>query len=256
MKKILIVLLIILLLIIIYKAAGSKSLNLLKKNMEEETKDSSKITVDNIPGETIDPSYDIGPGMPEVSLKSEEIGEMKIITPHSQTEEKVTETFNNGENNFIPTPTIPLGTRGGTDPWRYSGEWRDRNVTTYGNTSHKDAPFLEIKENDMASFGYQGYNSAGIKSSPIPYIQPQVRYAENLGYSNCYPTPAAEDNEGDVYAERQGDESLAHIGLQRGQRDKKAQDGWASKNSNYFKKFYSNELEEYEAKPWWGNNEY
>ncbi len=147
---------------------------------------------------------------------------------------------------------LPLGTRGGTDPWSYTGEWRDRQLTTYGSPNHPDAPFLETKENDMASFGYQGYNT----NSPIPYNQPQIKYADNAGYSNCYPEVMVEDNEGDVYAERQGDETLAHMALQRGQRDKKAQDGWASKNANYFKKFYSNELEEYEAKQWWGNNEY
>lgn len=150
---------------------------------------------------------------------------------------------------------IPLNLRSDNDPWEYRGEWRDRNLITYGadNSDNNIHPFIESREVDGAAFGYNGYNAT---KTAAPYNNPQSEYMENMGYSTCYPAVPTEDNGGDVYAERQGDESIAHVGLQRGQRDKKAQDGWASKNTNYFKKFYSNELEEYEAKQWWGNNEY
>lgn len=220
--KVIILSLILLVLLIVFIAAKNNNKNDEKKKNDEGEKSNNS---NEVSGEIIGEN-EIGQGMPAVTI---------------------------GDNEADPlTPTLPLGTRGGTDPWSYSGEWRDRQLTTYGAPNHATAPFVETKENDMASYGYQGYNT----KSPVPYNQPQIKYADNAGYSNCYPAVMAEDNEGDVYAERQGDETLAHIGLQRGQRDKKAQDGWASKNANYFKKFYSNELEEYEAKQWWGNNEY
>lgn len=42
---------------------------------------------------------------------------------------------------------------------------------------------------------------------------------------------------------------------QRRARDKKCSDGWATKDANYFKYHYGDELEEAESKRWWGNFE-
>jgi len=39
-------------------------------------------------------------------------------------------------------------------------------------------------------------------------------------------------------------------------RDKRALTGWATKDVNYYKYHFSNELSNEENKPWWGRNEY
>lgn len=39
-------------------------------------------------------------------------------------------------------------------------------------------------------------------------------------------------------------------------RDKRALDGWATKDANYYRYHFAGELQEYEDKPWWGRHEY
>jgi hypothetical protein len=45
------------------------------------------------------------------------------------------------------------------------------------------------------------------------------------------------------------------IMAQRRSRDKKCMDGWASKDANYYKQHFAEELDEAEAKPWWSSGE-
>jgi hypothetical protein len=49
--------------------------------------------------------------------------------------------------------------------------------------------------------------------------------------------------------------SGVNISLNR-TRDKRVLDGWATKDVNYYKYHFSNELANEENKPWWGRNEY
>lgn len=48
----------------------------------------------------------------------------------------------------------------------------------------------------------------------------------------------------------------ALITQKRGSRDKRAMDGAITKGVDYYKYHYGSELEEEEAKPWWGRHEY
>ncbi len=51
------------------------------------------------------------------------------------------------------------------------------------------------------------------------------------------------------------DSANAHIAQQRS-RDKRALDGWAVKDANYYRHHYGGELAAEENKPWWSRNEY
>lgn len=58
------------------------------------------------------------------------------------------------------------------------------------------------------------------------------------------------------YAERSNGVDAANcLMAQRRARDKKCADGAASKDAHYFRHHYANELDEEEAKPWWGRAE-
>jgi hypothetical protein len=51
------------------------------------------------------------------------------------------------------------------------------------------------------------------------------------------------------------DESNARLAALR-QRDKRAMDGYVTKNANYYKRHFGRELEDAEKQQWWGNDEY
>jgi len=79
-------------------------------------------------------------------------------------------------------------------------------------------------------------------------------HAYNASYGNCYrePRPVVVDSAAE--AEMSVDAANCLI-TQKRARDKKCSDGWASKNADFYKYHYGNELEESEAKPWWGKFE-
>lgn len=80
------------------------------------------------------------------------------------------------------------------------------------------------------------------------------QWGTNPGYTQCYPFTTWDQNECDMYANMDIDEKNS-MHWKRSNRDKKLLDGWASKNADYYKKNFYNELEKEEAKVWWGNNE-
>jgi hypothetical protein len=83
-------------------------------------------------------------------------------------------------------------------------------------------------------------------------IAPTI-YGENYDQWNSYRAGLqdsdAELHEGDI------DTKNTYMARRR-EKNKKCSDGWAIKESNYFKHHYANELDEAEKKPWWGAAEY
>ena len=79
--------------------------------------------------------------------------------------------------------------------------------------------------------------------------------AHHTGYTSCYDEPQM--MVGVSCSERSNsiDASNALIAQKRA-RDKKCTDGWVTKNANYYKHHFGNELTESEDKPWWGRVEY
>ncbi len=77
----------------------------------------------------------------------------------------------------------------------------------------------------------------------------------NKKYSDCYDTTAPDHNMCNLNEIRSIDERVVEQAKRRNN-EKRVLDGWASKNSNYYKKHYSNELDKEEAQVWWGEDEY
>lgn len=99
------------------------------------------------------------------------------------------------------------------------------------------------------------YKAGDVRETPLPYIYPQTQWMNNQGYTACYPEVASEDNNCDYFEYMDYDEKNTRQTQMRQQRDKKAQEGLASKNAYYYKKNFATELDDYEKKPWWGNDE-
>jgi len=87
------------------------------------------------------------------------------------------------------------------------------------------------------------------------YNRDAFPWGNNAGYTDCYKPTPRELNESNLGGYRGIDERNAYIGAARA-RDKKCMDGAVTKNMNYYKKNYGRELDEYESKLWWGNDEY
>jgi hypothetical protein len=73
-------------------------------------------------------------------------------------------------------------------------------------------------------------------------------------YSSCYdeavPVTAISHSENSHTID-----SLNALLSQRRTRDKRSMDGAVSKDSSFYKYYFTNELNEYESKPWWGKLE-
>jgi len=70
-------------------------------------------------------------------------------------------------------------------------------------------------------------------------------------YTTCYPGPI----ERNLGLGMTVDDAVARQSTWRNN-EKKVLDGYISKNANFYRKNYSDELEEYEAKRWWGEDEF
>ena len=98
-------------------------------------------------------------------------------------------------------------------------------------------------------------------SSPAPDDQHRFResnpyaWMSNPKYTGCYPQVPYEVTGCNLGAYLPFDEANSRMAALR-QRDKKTLDGYVTKNSNYYKKHFANELGEAEQKRWWGSNEY
>lgn len=109
----------------------------------------------------------------------------------------------------------------------------------------------------------QSQNSQNSQNSQFSQKQPSIRYKEqnpypwgsNPKYTGCYPQVPFDLNGCNTGAYLSYDEANARLAALR-QRDKKALDGVVTKNSNYYKRHFSTELDEAEAKRWWGSSEY
>lgn len=93
--------------------------------------------------------------------------------------------------------------------------------------------------------------STGNEAVEQPYFPV---FGSNFGYTECYP-PVAQEFNADTCRTMSVDEKATVLSELR-QRDKKCLDGWASKNANFYKKNFSDELDKSERKRWWGQNEY
>ena len=74
-------------------------------------------------------------------------------------------------------------------------------------------------------------------------------------YTDTYKAP--EPHILNSFSEKQYDIDSANvINAQRRFREKRAMDGWACKNAEYFKQFYSDELSAAESRPWFGRQDW
>lgn len=78
------------------------------------------------------------------------------------------------------------------------------------------------------------------------YTSDKVTYTS--AYNNAQPIIV--DAAGD--ATMDADQRMNLMARQRGQHEKRAQDGWAIRNADYYKYHFSDELAENEAREWWG----
>lgn len=83
----------------------------------------------------------------------------------------------------------------------------------------------------------------------------EMWHAYRNSYDKCYDPPQV-----NAYGDCPGrayniDTANAFMAQQRS-RDKKAMDGWAVKEANFYKHHYGSELDDTERRVWWGRNEY
>ncbi len=82
----------------------------------------------------------------------------------------------------------------------------------------------------------------------------EMWHAYKDSYSSCYKRPKLLCD-GPASQTYDIDTANAFMAQQRS-RDKKAMDGWAVKDANFYKHHFGNELDDAESKPWWSRNEY
>ncbi len=109
---------------------------------------------------------------------------------------------------------------------------------------------------------YEGESNAKEQPQSSPK-EPSLRYnkqnpypwGSNPQYTGCYPEVPYDLGKCNTGAYLPFDEANARLAALR-QRDKKVLDGYVTKNANYYKRHFSTELDEAEAKRWWGDKEY
>ena len=93
---------------------------------------------------------------------------------------------------------------------------------------------------------------------PVSKIYDEIDYkgfGTNPLYTSCYKLPSWELNDCNTYGAMSIDEKVSHQAKMRN-KENRVIDGWTSKNMDYYKKHFSNELELEEKLRWWGNDEY
>lgn len=92
--------------------------------------------------------------------------------------------------------------------------------------------------------------------SLLNYSQSSIEHqALNTSYGTCYEPARPVFGSSGAEIDNTVDANLTLLAQKR-QRDKKAADGWALKDADYFRHNYDWELDDYENKPWWGRAEY
>jgi hypothetical protein len=103
-----------------------------------------------------------------------------------------------------------------------------------------------------------GYYAGCPQNKDDPFYkmdQPYKEFERNNDVSTCY-APVSVDYSCEAQRYLDIDAKNAQISkLRGGQRSRKCSDGWASKNANFYRKNFAREIDEYEAKPWWGRQE-
>ncbi len=117
-------------------------------------------------------------------------------------------------------------------------------------TASNPAPQASAETVREAGSGPSEYPQEGLYG---PFYEMWDAYRNS--YTSCYDKPQ-------IYVHGHGcdrgydmDGANAYMAQQRS-RDKKALDGWAVKDANFYKHHYGNELDDAENKPWWSRNEY
>lgn len=84
-----------------------------------------------------------------------------------------------------------------------------------------------------------------------PYYEMWHSYHDTSMYEPPRPVVGA------TCAERSQSVDMANVFMaQQRARDKKCSDGWAVKDANYYRHHYGGELDQAEAKAWWGRGDY
>lgn len=109
----------------------------------------------------------------------------------------------------------------------------------------------ESFEGRQISLGDQCVRADEPRQSEMPYAP---EWNDKSDYDNCY-SPVSREFSEDPYKAMSIDEKSAQLAKLRA-RDKKCMDGVTSKNMYFYKKYYGDEIEREEAKPWWGVDEF
>lgn len=149
------------------------------------------------------------------------------------------------------------------------------NNVEIGKIEATDDNSAQVKENaELSKDGSADSDESGGESKPKSYIPelPQLpphlqsdspmdnyhlrnQWSTNQGYTQCYPPVSWDNNNCNIYQSMDIDEKNSQH-WRMANRDKEMIDGWASKNADYYRKNYYNELEKEESKVWWGRNEW
>ena len=146
-----------------------------------------------------------------------------------------------------------------------------KNTLSVGVTNEKLSSGKKravIEDLDFGSCGVGDSLCCGSMLPNSPTVNPQAcdqntnlygsNYEEHQAYNTSYTDSYKQPQPYNVTC---GDSSTGidmanALMTQRRARDKKTSDGWASKNADYFKLHYGDELAESEGKLWWGTYDY
>ncbi len=138
-------------------------------------------------------------------------------------------------------------------------------ISSQFNKLHKGSLDIGIKEWDKPPATTQSSPTGG-EDMPLPEPssdEQQNIYGPFYGMWDAYRTvdggipnkPQLYVHDGSCDRGYDMDSANAYIAQQRS-RDKRALDGWAVKDANYYRHHFGGELAAEESKPWWSRNEY
>jgi hypothetical protein len=140
--------------------------------------------------------------------------------------------------------------------WRQLRTYVSANVVNWGEAP--DDEDVAVEQNDSAEEKIE-------EISKIPTLEDQntdlygVNQEQYDGYITAYSTCWKEAKPVILKSCSEQDYSIDSANAlmaQRRARDKRCYDGWASKDADFYRHHYAEELDEEENKPWWGRAEY
>jgi hypothetical protein len=127
------------------------------------------------------------------------------------------------------------------------------NATEWGETPEDPEPVPEVVIPEPEPVPEPTAPFEGDQSTNMYGMDHEKYHGYHTAYTDCYPEVkpviAASCSERDLTM----DGANAFMAQKRS-RDKKVMDGVASKTSAYYRQHYAEELDEEEAKPWWGQS--